>query len=95
MNPRQLAKSLLFVPAIATLVVFKLINPVVRFRLCVMAFHRFGHLALEPEQLLSNREIETKSKITKNPFPLVIDIWSLGPRQLQANRYLVKKWKMI
>jgi putative glycosyltransferase (TIGR04372 family) len=59
-----------------------------------MAFHRFGHLALEPEQLLSNREIETKSKITKNPFPLVIDIWSLGPRQLQANRYLVKKWKM-
>ena len=59
-----------------------------------MAFHRFGHLALEPEQLLSNREIETKSKTTKNPFPLVIDIWSLGPRQLQANRYLVKKWKM-
>jgi len=93
-NPRQIAKSLLFVPAIATLVVFKLINPVVRFRLCVMAFHRFGHLALEPEQLLSNREIETKSKTTKNPFPLVIDIWSLGPRQLQANRYLVKKWKM-
>ena len=59
-----------------------------------MAFHRFGHLALEPEQLLSNREIEAKSKTTKNPFPLVIDIWSLGPRQLQANRYLVKKWKM-
>ena len=59
-----------------------------------MAFHRFGHLALEPEQLLSNREIETKSKTTKNPFPFVIDIWSLGPRQLQANRYLVKKWKM-
>ena len=59
-----------------------------------MAFHRFGHLALEPEQLLSNREIETKSKTTKNPFPLVIDIWSLGPRQLQANRYLAKKWKM-
>ena len=94
MNPRQLAKSLLFVPAIATLVVFKLISPVVRFRLCVMAFHRFGHLALEPEQLLSNREIESKSKTTKNPFPFVFDIWSLGPRQLQANRYLAKKWKM-
>jgi len=93
-NPRQLAKSLLFVPAIATLVVLKLISPVVRFRLCVMAFHRFGHLALEPEQLLSNREIEAKSKTTKNPFPLVMDIWSLGPRQLQANRYLAKKWKM-
>ena len=59
-----------------------------------MAFHRFGHLALEPEQLLSNREIESKSKTTKNPLPLVIDIWSLGPRQLQANRYLAKKWKM-
>ena len=94
MNLRQVAKSLLFVPATATLVVLKLINPVVRFRLCIMAFHRFGHLALEPEQLLSNREIEAASRKNRNPFPLVIDIWSFGPRQLQANRYLVKKWKM-
>ena len=93
MNPRQLAKSLLFVPAIATLVVLKLMSPVVRFRLCLVAFHRFGHLALEPEQLLSNREILTKSKTANNQLPFVIDIWSLGPRRLQANRYLAKKWK--
>ena len=94
MNPRQFAKSLLFVPAIVTLVLFKLISPVVRFRLCVMAFHRFGHLALEPEQMLSNREIETNARSTRNPFPIVVDIWSLGPRRLQANRYLAKKWKL-
>jgi len=93
-NLRQVAKSLLLVPATATLVVLKLISPVVRFRLCVMAFHRFGHLALEPEQMLSNREIETNARSTRNPFPIVVDIWSLGPRRLQANRYLAKKWKL-
>ena len=94
MNLRQVAKSLLLVPATATLVVLKLISPVVRFRLCVMAFHRFGHLALEPEQMLSNREIDSASRTTRDPLSFVIDIWSLGPRQLQANRYLAKKWKM-
>jgi len=84
----------LLVPATATLVVLKLISPVVRFRLCVMAFHRFGHLALEPEQMLSNREIKSKLGQARNPLPFIVDIWSLGPRQLQANRYLAKKWKM-
>ena len=59
-----------------------------------MAFHRFGHLALEPEQMLSNREIKSASKKAHISFPIVIDIWSLGPRRLQANRYLAKKWKM-
>ena len=94
MNLRQVAKSVLLVPATATLVLLKLISPVVRFRLCVMAFHRFGHLALEPEQMLSNREIKSASKKAHISFPIVIDIWSLGPRRLQANRYLAKKWKM-
>ena len=94
MNLRQVAKSLLLVPATATLVVLKLISPVVRFRLCVMAFHRFGHLALEPEQMLSNREIKSKLGQARNPLPFIVDIWSLGPRQLQANRYLAKKWKI-
>ena len=59
-----------------------------------MAFHRFGHLALEPEQMLSNREIKSKLGQARNPLPFIVDIWSLGPRQLQANRYLAKKWKM-
>jgi len=93
-NLRQVAKSVLLVPATATLVLLKLMSPVVRFRLCVMAFHRFGHLALEPEQMLSNREIESASKNARISFPIVIDIWSLGPRRLQSNRYLAKKWKM-
>ena len=94
MNPRRVAKSLLLVLATLILVVLKLISPVVKFRLCVMAFHRFGHLALEPEQMLSNREIDSASRSTHNPFPFVIDIWSLGPKRLQANRYLAKKWKL-
>ncbi len=94
MNLRQVAKSLLLVPATATLVLLKIMSPVVQFRLCVMAFHRFGHLALEPEQMLSNREIESASKNARISFPIVIDIWSLGPRRLQSNRYLAKKWKM-
>lgn len=94
MNLRQVAKSLLLVPATATLVLLKLLSPVVRFRLCIMAFHRFGHLALEPEQMLSNLEIDSASSSTRNPFPLVIDIWSLGPKRLQSNQYLAKKWKL-
>ena len=94
MNLRQVAKSLLLIPATATLVLLKLLSPVVRFRLCVMAFHRFGHLALEPEQMLSNQEIDSASRSTRNPLPFVIDIWSLGPKRLQANRYLAKKWKL-
>ena len=85
---------MLLFPATLILVVLKLISPVVKFRLCVMAFHRFGHLALEPEQMLSNREIDSASRSTRNPFPFVIDIWSLGPKRLQANRYLAKKWKL-
>ena len=94
MNPRRVAKSLLLFPATLILVVLKLISPVVKFRLCVMAFHRFGHLALEPEQMLSNREIDSASRTMRNPFPFVIDIWSLGPKRMQANQYLAKKWKL-
>ena len=44
--------------------------------------------------MLSNREIDSASRSTRNPFPFVIDIWSLGPKRLQANRYLAKKWKL-
>jgi len=85
---------MLLIPATAVLIVMKLMSPIVRFRLFVMAYHRFGHLALEPEQMLSNREIKFASKKNRNPFPILVDIWSLGPRRLQANRYLAKKWKM-
>ena len=82
MNPRQVAKPLLSVPAVVTLVLLKLMSPVVRFRLCLVASHRFGHLALEPGQLLWNREIESASGKTHNPFSFVFDSWSFGSMRL-------------
>jgi putative glycosyltransferase (TIGR04372 family) len=76
--------------ALAILVVFKCCQPFVRFQLCVVGFHRYGHLALEPEIFLAEQEIV---KATGASPRRVINIWSLGPVAKQSNRYLASKWK--
>ena len=63
-----------------------------RVRLCIVAFHRFGHLALEPEIFLGEQELRVKSGVTKR-FPVQIHWWSFGPQRLQANKFLVSKWR--
>ena len=63
-----------------------------RVRLCIVAFHRFGHLALEPEIFLGEQELRVKSGVTKR-FPVQIHWWSFGPQRLQANKFLVFKWR--
>ena len=65
-----------------------------RVRLCIVAFHRFGHLALEPEIFLGEQELRVKSAMTKR-FPVVVHWWSFGPQRLQANKFLVSKWREI
>jgi putative glycosyltransferase (TIGR04372 family) len=59
----------------------------------VVAFHKYGHLALEPE--LALLEIETELKSRGRKFPRIITWWSFGPKKLRANPYLVDKWKEV
>jgi putative glycosyltransferase (TIGR04372 family) len=83
-------KSLVWIFGLAILVVLKCCQPIVRFQLCVVGFHRYGHLALEPEIFLAEQEI---IKATGASRRRVINVWSLGPVAKQSNRYLASKWK--
>ena len=87
---RRLVKSLIWVFALVILVVLKCCQPLVRFQLCVVGFHRYGHLALEPEIFLAEQEIIMEAGASPRR---VINIWSLGPVAKQSNRYLASKWK--
>ena len=86
----RLVKASLFSFSFLVLLVLKLVQPIVRFQLCVAGFHRYGHLALEPEIFLAEQEI---MKATNASHERVISIWSLGPVAKQSNRFLAKKWK--
>ena len=87
---KRLVKAVLFGSSLLVLLVLKLVQPIVRFQLCVVGFHRYGHLALEPEIFLAEREI---MKATNASHGRVISIWSLGPVAKQSNTFLAKKWK--
>ena len=87
---RRLVKSLIWVFALVLLAVLKCCQPFVRFQLCVVGFHRYGHLALEPEIFLAEQEIIKETSTSRRR---VINIWSLGPAAKQSNRYLANKWK--
>ena len=87
---RQLVKGLILAISFLVLLVMKLIKPFVRFQLCVAGFHRYGHLALEPEIFLAEQEI---MKAAHTSPRRVISIWSIGPVAKQSNTFLAKKWK--
>jgi putative glycosyltransferase (TIGR04372 family) len=87
---KPVLKAPLLVLAFFILLVAKLIQPVIRFQLCIVGFHRYGHLALEPEIFLAEKEISKKNRQAKQR---VISIWSFGPTSKQSNRFLAKKWK--
>ena len=87
---KRLVKALLFGSSFLVLLVLKLVQPIVRFQLCVVGFHRYGHLALEPEIFLAEQEIK---KATDGLHGRVISIWSFGPVAKQSNTFLAKKWK--
>lgn len=87
---KRLVKAPLFTISFFVLLAMKLIQPIVRFQLCVVGFHRYGHLALEPEIFLAEQEI---LRARRDSTKRVISIWSLGPVAKQSNKYLAKKWK--
>lgn len=89
---KQSAKALLFAFSFFILLVMKLIQPIVKFQLCVVGFHRYGHLALEPEIFLAEQEI---LKDTNAAPKRVVNIWSFGPKTEQSNRFLASKWKEV
>ena len=86
---KRIAKLVLLVGSLVVLAIMKLIQPLMRFQLCIVGFHRYGHLALEPEVFLA--ELEDSSAIHKVKRP-VINLWSLGPTAKQSNTYLARKW---
>ena len=90
---RSTAKMILLVPALVALVGLRLIRPLVEVRIMVVAFHKYGHLALEPE--LALLEIESELARRGKKFPRIITWWSFGPKKLRANPYLVDKWKEV
>ena len=84
---KKILKQIVSVLSILLLLIIKLIQPIVKFRLCIVGFHRYGHLALEPEVFLAEQKQSRRSSWRN------IEIWSFGPRHKQANTYLAKMWK--
>ena len=86
---KRIAKLGLLVGSLVVLAIMKLIQPVMRFQLCIVGFHRYGHLALEPEIFLAEQEVtRANTKFTRPVF----NLWSLGPTAKQSNKYLARKW---
>ncbi len=95
MSVKKLIKAILLAPAAIILVVLRLLRPVINVELLIVAYHRFGHLALEPEAMLCRLERDAKYAPHAKIFPKTIRLWSLGPRRLQANQFLAKKWSEV
>jgi putative glycosyltransferase (TIGR04372 family) len=86
---RRFIKFILLVVSLLVLAIMKLIQPFVKFQLCIVGFHRYGHLALEPEVFLAEQEVSRANKKFTRP---VVNLWSLGPTAKQSNKYLARKW---
>lgn len=88
---KTLGSKFRFVLPVFGLFVLLVLRPfrrLIHIQLCVAGFHRFGHLALEPEMFLCQPVTERQAAIT-------VSVWSLGKRSNQTNRYLVSKWKEV
>ena len=90
---RSIVKAVALVPALVTLVALRVVRHWIDVRLMVVGFHKFGHLALEPE--LALLEIEAEETLREGRNPKIITWWSFGPKRLRANYYLVDKWKQV
>jgi len=66
------------------------LRPFFRVQLCIVGFHRYGHLALEPEIFLAEQELDS---LEDGSSKRLVSIWSLGPKSKQANAFLASKWK--
>ena len=86
-SPR-LIRSLTALGFIPALLILKLLERLVHFRLCIVGAQRFGHLSLEPEVRLCLTRLEKRAA-----WPRQITLWSFGRPSMQSNRELAKLWK--
>jgi putative glycosyltransferase (TIGR04372 family) len=91
---KQIAKYLLQLPAFVVLIILRILRPLIKIELCIVAFHRYGHLALEPEIFLGERELLAREGGQRR-LPIRVQWWSFGPTRLQTNRFLATKWKKV
>ena len=91
---KQIAKYLLQLLAFVVLIILRILRPLIKIDLCIVAFHRYGHLALEPEIFLGERELLARESGQRR-LPIRVQWWSFGPTRLQTNQYLATKWKKV
>ena len=65
---RWIIKPFIQMVALFTLIGLKILSPIIRVELCIVAFHRYGHLALEPEIFLGEKEIRDRTVKSKRDF---------------------------
>jgi putative glycosyltransferase (TIGR04372 family) len=58
--------------------------------LVIVGFHKYGHLALEPDLLLMRARSESGRGARRSVL-----WWSLGPRKMQSNTVLAAMWKRV
>jgi len=88
---KKCIKGIIFGASFLILLVLRLLRPFVRVRLMIIGFHKFGHLALEPDLALLKIAAEEQAKSSR--FPLNCYLWSLGPKRLRSNQVLANLWK--
>jgi putative glycosyltransferase (TIGR04372 family) len=82
---KNLARVIIRLNAFWILVLIRCLRPLLTVRLIVVGFHRFGHLALEPELFLASVDGKRRPRG-------VLDLWSLGNSSNQTNHFLAQKW---
>ena len=90
-NLIKILKFLVSIMSFLLLLILLMFRPLIRVRLILIGFHKYGHLALEPDLMLMQLN-DLKAKESKK-FPVSFSIWSLGPRSLRANSVLADLWK--
>ena len=87
---KSIVKRFVFLFSIFILIVLRLAKPFVRVKLMIVGFHKFGHLALEPDLALLKIKVENETQKTR--LPINIYFWGLGPRKLRSNQVLGAMW---
>jgi len=89
---RKVVKRVIALFAVVLLFILKLLQPFFQVQLCIVGFHRYGHLALEPEVFISEKALVKKEKKFQRPL---LSLWSFGPKSRRSNVYLSNKWKNV
>lgn len=82
--------SLLNVCAFAFLAIIRPLRRWLAIDLVIVGFHKYGHLALEPDLLLMRVNNESRRGARR---PVLW--WSLGPKGMQSNTVLATMWKRV